>query len=73
MAEITPYPFVWSFCLRTPLVLGNQPAVLCFSAKVPVLFRIAPGLLFNYKFSLNFIFQTSKHVYFISFSYELQI
>jgi hypothetical protein len=27
-----PYPFAWSFCLRNPLVLGNQPVVLCFSA-----------------------------------------
>jgi hypothetical protein len=27
----TRYPFAWLFCLRNPLVLGNQPVVLCFS------------------------------------------
>jgi hypothetical protein len=32
LAEITPYPFAWLFFLRTPLVLGNQPVVLSFSA-----------------------------------------
>jgi hypothetical protein len=30
-------------------------------------------LLNNYRFGLNFVFQTPKLVYFISFAYELQI
>jgi hypothetical protein len=36
--RFTRYPFAWLFYLRNPLVLGNQPAVLCFSAQVPGLF-----------------------------------
>jgi hypothetical protein len=42
MAEVTPYPFACEFCLRAPLVLGNQPAVRCFSAQAPGFFWIAP-------------------------------
>jgi hypothetical protein len=33
----------------------------------------APDLFINHRFGPNFVFQTSKLVYFISFSYELQI
>jgi hypothetical protein len=50
-----------------------EPTVLRLCMQVPVLLQTDPILLNNYKIGINFVFSTPKHVYFISFRYELQI
>jgi hypothetical protein len=46
----------------------------CVLARRPLnSYKQTPALLNNYRIGPIFIFQTSKLVYFISFSYELQI
>jgi hypothetical protein len=73
MVEIARYPFTCIFVKET---LGfsriNPPS--CVLAHRPVnSYNQTPGFLNNHRIELNFIFQTSKLVYFISFSYKLQI
>jgi hypothetical protein len=63
----------WSICL-TPLgFLRIEPAVPRLYAQVPELLQTYPILLNNYRIGLNFVFSTPKLVYFICFTYELQI
>jgi hypothetical protein len=50
-----------------------EPTVLRFYTHAPISYKHTPDLLDNHRFGLNFVFQTSKLVYFISFSYKLQI
>jgi hypothetical protein len=52
---------------------GINPTSLEFVRRPLESYKWTPGLLNNDRFGLNFVFQTSKLVYFISFSYELQI
>ena len=48
-------------------LLNNGPVTIQNS------YKQTPGLLNNHRMGLSFIFETSKLVYFIYFSYELQI
>jgi hypothetical protein len=64
---------LWLFCLRPLGFLRIEPAVLRLYAQVRELLQTDPILLNNYRIGLNFVFSTPKLVYFISFTYELQI
>jgi hypothetical protein len=52
---------------------GINPSSLEFECKPLESYKRTPVLLNNHRFGLNFVFQTSKLDYLISFSYELQI
>jgi hypothetical protein len=52
---------------------GINPLSLEFACRPLESYKHTPSLLNNHRFGLNFVFQTSKLFYFISFSYELQI
>jgi hypothetical protein len=63
----------FDFAKRTLSSRVIEPTVLRLYAQAPKLYKQTPALLNNYRIGTIFIFQTSKFVYFISFSYELQI
>jgi hypothetical protein len=74
MAEKPGYPFVVVVLLKTPLgFLRIEPVVLRLYTQVHELLQTDPILLNNYRIGLNFVFSTFKLVYFIDFTYELQI
>ena len=74
MIEKPEYPFAVVDLLKTPLgFLRIEPTVLRLYAQSLELLQTDPILLNNYRSGLNFVFQTPKLVYFISFAYELQI
>jgi hypothetical protein len=53
--------------------LGINPPSLEFARRPLESYKRTRDLINNQRFGLNFVFQISKCVYFISFSYELQI
>jgi hypothetical protein len=71
--EMARYPFTCKFVKETLDFLVINPPSCKFARRPLSSYKQTPDLLNNHRIRPSFVFQTSKLVYFMSFSYELQI
>jgi hypothetical protein len=71
--KVPLYPFACKFAKETLGFLRINPLSYSLARKPLFSYKQTPDFFNNHRIGPNFVFQTSKLVYFLSFSYELQI